>query len=132
VVGAAQQPSNHRHIPVLLDRITGISADTGRFCATGPRPRGGRSNRAEDIAVRVGILLTRVLLSLAAGCVALVGVNAAARPEPSPCRDTVTIPAASICLAPQADGRVVFGSAGAVIAVIWLGSGQVQKRLTRA
>jgi integrase len=26
VVGAAQQPSDHRHIPVLLDRITGISA----------------------------------------------------------------------------------------------------------
>src|SRR5581483_10617665 len=30
VVGAAEQPSDHRHIPVLLDRITGISADSAR------------------------------------------------------------------------------------------------------
>ena len=82
--------------------------------------------------MRTGILVTRVLLSLAAGYVALVVVSAAARPESSPCRDTVTILASPMCIAPQADGRLVFGSGGAAIAVTWLGSGQAQRRLTRS
>ncbi len=34
MVGAAEQPSDHRHIPVLLDRITGISAVPGRVSST--------------------------------------------------------------------------------------------------
>jgi hypothetical protein len=104
----------------------------GDSCAAGSRARGGSGRVAEEIVVRTGILVTRVLLSLAAGCVALVGVNAAARPEPGPCLDTVATPASPMCIAPQADGRLIFGSAGAAIAVTWLGSGQAQRQFIRS
>lgn len=82
--------------------------------------------------LRIAILVSRVVLSLAVGCVALVGVSAIARPEPGPCRDTVTIPGSPMCIAPHADARLVFGSACAAIAVTWLGSGHVQRRLGRS
>jgi hypothetical protein len=77
-------------------------------------------------------VVIRVVLSLAAGCVALVGVSAAARPEPGPCHDTVTIPASPQCIAPQADARLVFGGAAAAFAVTSLASAQAQRRLTRS
>jgi len=86
--------------------------------------------------LRIAILVSRVVLSLAAGCVTLVAVSAIARPEPGPCRDTVTrtIPGSPMpsCIAPHADARLLFGSAGAAIAVTWLGSGHVQRRLDRS
>jgi hypothetical protein len=51
-------------------------------------------------------------------------------PDYSWLSDPVRRPEA-MCIAPQAGARLVFGSAGAAIAVTWLGSGQAQRRLTR-
>ena len=85
-------------------------------------------------SVRIAIAVTRALLALAVGCAVLVAVSVSARPEPVPCRDTgVSIPvsASPMCVAPQADRSLVLGSAAAAIAVTWLGSGQVRKRLVR-
>ena len=129
-------------------RPSGLGKNTGRFTLQVCRSLARYDARfflAPDIRVaqeavpilpktqlRIAILVSRVVLSLAAGCVALVGVSAIARPEPGPCSDEVTIPGSPICIAPHADARLVFGSAGAAIAVTWLGSGHVQRRLDRS
>jgi hypothetical protein len=79
------------------------------------------------------VMVMRTLLALCAGFVVLVGVATVARPEPGPCRDTVSIPfdAAPSCAAPTADTRLVLTSAAAASVVTWLGSGILQKRLVR-
>ena len=81
------------------------------------------------------VVVMRALLALCAGFVVLVAVATFARPEPGPCRDTVSdiaVGAVPMCVAPTADTRLVLTSAAAATVLTWVGSGILQKRLLRA
>jgi hypothetical protein len=87
----------------------------------------------EDEGVRSMVVVGRVVLALFAGFAGLVGLATAARPEPVPCRDTVVIvvEASAMCVAPNADTRLVLTGAVAAGAIAWLGSGHLQRRFLR-
>jgi hypothetical protein len=86
------------------------------------------------LLLRGVVVVTRTLLALCAGIIVLVAVATVARPEPRPCRDTVSIlvGAAPMCVAPTADGRLVLTSAAAATVLAWVGGGRLQKRLVRS
>jgi hypothetical protein len=81
------------------------------------------------------VLVTRTLLALCAGIIVLVAVATLARPEPQPCRDTVSdipVRAAPMCVAPTADTWLVLTSAAAATVLTWAGGGVLHKRLMRS
>lgn len=100
-----------------------------------------RARNLQGVAVGVSkmydaailIVVVRAVFAMAAGLAGLIGVSIAARPDPGPCRDTVTIPVSRspMCVGPQADIRLVMGGATAAVAVAWIGSGEVKKRISR-
>jgi hypothetical protein len=87
----------------------------------------------EDEGVRSVVVASRVILVLFAGFAGIVGVATAARPEPVACRDTVVVVVdpSAMCVARNADTRLVLTGAVAAGAIAWLGSGQLQRRFLR-
>lgn len=87
------------------------------------------------LLLRGVVVVTRTLLALCAGIIVFVAVATLARPEPQPCRDTVSdipVGAAPMCAAPTADTRLVLTSGAAATVLTWVGGGILQKRLMRS
>ena len=87
------------------------------------------------LLLRGVVVVTRTLLALCAGIIVLLAVGTLARPEPRPCRDSVSdipVGAAPMCAAPTADTRLVLTSAGAATVLTWVGGGILQRRLVRS
>lgn len=77
------------------------------------------------LLLRGVVVVTRTLLALCAGIIVLLAVATLARPEPRPCRDTVSnipVGAAPQCAAPAAETRLVLTSAAAATVLTWVGS----------
>lgn len=87
------------------------------------------------LLLRGAVVVMRTLVALCAGIVVLVAVATFARPEPRPCRDTVSntvVGGSPMCAAPTADGRLVLTSGAAATVLAWAGGGVLQKRLERS
>ena len=87
------------------------------------------------LLLRGVVVVTRTLLALCAGIIVLVAVATLARPEPRPCRDTVSdipVGTAPMCAPPTADTRLVLTSTAAGTVLTWVGGGVLHKRLTRS
>lgn len=87
------------------------------------------------VLLRGVVVVTRMVLALCAGIIVPMAVATVARPEPRPCRDTVSnisVGAAPICAVPTADIRLVLTSAAAATVLAWIGSSALENRLVRA